>query len=177
ALRLAKDSYIKLGRFENLNFNKGFTIGFWLNPERYLKYTYNEGERKILLSNGKVEVGIEQAWGQIAFTPENKETHAFLNYAAMAMNMYNLHFMTFTNDEFPTMSTYVNDYTTPRATKTATNWGVGLLSDGDLYVGIPNATDTKYTMPHGIGGIMIWDKVLTDDERAAIFNGCTLLEG
>ena len=176
ALKLATGSYIKLGTFTNLSFNKDCTIAFWASTGYNNQDWRLSGVKKVILQNQDIAMVLENAWEEIWFPSENIDTHTMSNPGILSSAAFNLFYLTITNDALPTIAVYVNDATEAIQPKMATAWGTGLFSDSDLYIGCPNPTDIIYTFPHSLAHIMVFDKVLSTEERRDIYHGCTLLE-
>jgi hypothetical protein len=191
ALKLESGSYINLGNFPELDFNKDMTIAFWTNTEvQGRKDDYVEAADHLSLSYGHIRCANKFSnldynvifhtgnfdfsikYNSVWFTGSGfSNAQCRVPQPLLDTNYYNLYFIVIRGGEQVLIETYGNDKDTPSGTTAMESWGTATFADGDLYIGTPNIGTYTHSSHLGLADIMIFDKVLTYQERLKLYYG------
>jgi hypothetical protein len=185
-LRLEQGAYIDLGILPKLNFNKSFSIIFWIaygelsKAEYMASYADDYYFKKFpIIGNDGFSIGRVNVTFYVGVA--NSDTQKTRISCGMVKNQYMFDpvMITVGNETIPSVTVYYADeLAQTAAAQTATSWPTTLLSDSPLRIGTEECDVSVATGSINtnffLKNIAIYDKVLTRDEFLSIVHGRTL---
>jgi len=190
ALRL-NNSYVNLGKFEDLDIKDEATIVFWTNFEikgrndSYVEpdwhnsltygsygaaYKYDKNATNVILQCGNARMCIKQK--NIILPGIGGDTTYSLPNALVCNDYYNMYFLTVKIiDGQANLFVYGNDNSAINSQKTVYNWGKATFGSDTLYLGTPNPSGSTRSCELGIADLMIFNRALTYQERLMLYYG------